>query len=346
MNLLATKIVSMTILGGVSLIVGFIPLLLAKKVNIQPGSRGSLVVSCLNCFGGGVILTTALTHMLPEVNLFLAHNIASGQIEESGLPLAEIWVLCGFFMIYFVEEVTHLVLGRCNKSPSGSTHEKKAMVNGSAHGHSHDIAGQVQSTAALRGFLVVLAISLHAVFEGIAMGLTNNTRSVWLLFIAISAHKYVISFCISLQFVTSGLKTTLSIIYFSTFALISPVGAGIGILLSETISSEAEAQTVAVTVLQGLATGTLLYVVFFEVIEKERQGGTSGMIQVVFVILGFLCMLALESVELSLGIPEPIPEKIHIAASCILDPALLSNISAPVSVHCNQGVLTLSAVID
>ena len=30
--------------------------------------------------------------------------------------------------------------------------------------------------AALRGFLVVLAISLHAVFEGIAMGLTNNSR--------------------------------------------------------------------------------------------------------------------------------------------------------------------------
>ena len=30
--------------------------------------------------------------------------------------------------------------------------------------------------AALRGFLVVLAISLHAVFEGIAMGLTDNTR--------------------------------------------------------------------------------------------------------------------------------------------------------------------------
>ena len=34
-------------------------------------------------------------------------------------------------------------------------------------------------------------------------------RSVWLLFIAISAHKYVISFCISMQFVTSGLPPLL-----------------------------------------------------------------------------------------------------------------------------------------
>ena len=38
----------------------------------------------------------------------------------------------------------------------------------------------------------------------------------------------------------------------------------------------------AVTVLQGLATGTLLYVVFFEVWEKERQKSTSGILQVGF----------------------------------------------------------------
>ena len=48
--------------------------------------------------------------------------------------------------------------------------------------------------------------------------------------------------------------------------------------------SEAETQTVVVTVLQGLATGTLLYVVFFEVIEKERQKGTSGLLQITFII--------------------------------------------------------------
>jgi zinc transporter 1/2/3 len=69
---------------------------------------------------------------------------------------------------------------------------------------------------------------------------------------------------------------------------------GIGIAIFETVKvqtnlltltelhlqSEAETQTVMVTVLQGLATGTLLYVVFFEVIEKERLKGTSGIVQV------------------------------------------------------------------
>lgn len=343
MNLLTTKIVTMSILGLVSLIVGFIPMIVAKKVNLAKGSRGGTVVSCLSCFGGGVILTTALTHMLPEVNLFLQYNIDHGQLPDTGLPLAEIWVLCGFFMIYFIEELTHMFMSRFSpeKDPASTKDEKSMMLNGNGHGHSHDIPNGIVEEggfeAALRGFLVVLAISLHAVFEGIAMGLTNNTRSVWLLFIAISAHKYVISFCISMQFVTSGLKPLLSIIYFSTFALISPVGAGIGILLSETVKSEAETQTVVVTVLQGLATGTLLYVVFFEVIEKERQKGTSGMIQVTFTILGFLCMLVLESVELQLA-PIPVPEEV---TSCRIDPSFLQDLTLPANVSCINGVLSI-----
>ena len=33
----------------------------------------------------------------------------------SGLPLAEIIVLCGFFMIYIVEEVVHMMLSCARK---------------------------------------------------------------------------------------------------------------------------------------------------------------------------------------------------------------------------------------
>ena len=80
--------------------------------------------------------------------------------------------------------------------------------------------------------------------------------------------------------VNSGLKTWVICIYVSTFALISPVGVAIGILLIETLESEASAQGSLVVILQGLAAGTLLYVVFFEVIEKERVKGTNGLVQV------------------------------------------------------------------
>ena len=96
----------------------------------------------------------------------------------------------------------------------------------------------------------------------------------------------------------SGIKTWLTISYVSTFALISPVGTGIGIALSETVQTEAALQNSLVTVLQGLATGTLLYVVFFEVIEKEREKGTNGILQVRSLVQSEASIFLLTEVQL------------------------------------------------
>ncbi len=131
------------------------------------------------------------------------------------MPLAEILVLCGFFMIYIVEEVTHSILRRCNSSNSSSNNNKKANKSKENGGHSdrgcddmlHHVEEEEQEhsfEATLRGFLVILALSLHAVFEGIALGLTSSVKSVWFIFFAIASHKFVISFCVGMQFVTSG----------------------------------------------------------------------------------------------------------------------------------------------
>jgi len=55
--------------------------------------------------------------------------------------------------------------------------------------------------------------------------------------------------------------------------------------------------TNALIVLQGLATGSLLYVVFFEILEKERQKPVSGVIQVMAMALGFIFMVLLGLAE-------------------------------------------------
>ena len=90
---------------------------------------------------------------------------------------------------------------------------KPALSNGhgGGGGHSHEAEAlefidgdDATFEATLRGFLVILALSLHAVFEGIALGLTATESSVWYLFFAVASHKFVISFCIGMQFVSSG----------------------------------------------------------------------------------------------------------------------------------------------
>ena len=137
-------------------------------------------LSYLACYGGGVILATCFTHMMPETDRFLETNIRNGQLGPSlaSLPLAEIFVLVGFYLIYSIEEGTHFLIDKYagTSSLSGDHHEAQVMVV--SPGKQGTEGSKTKIVSALRGFLVVLALSLHELFEGMALGLATTERSV------------------------------------------------------------------------------------------------------------------------------------------------------------------------
>ena len=93
---------TMVALGGISLLLGMLPVLLKRCCNIGQSAtpKGQLLISALSCFGGGVILTTCFTHMLPEVNLFLALNIEKGQFPDSGKNIFPLLLFSNFILIF------------------------------------------------------------------------------------------------------------------------------------------------------------------------------------------------------------------------------------------------------
>merc|ERR1711892_1207699 len=179
MSAVVPKVVSMLLLGGVSLLVGCLPIVVVKRMgwnsseDFNASKKAQVVLTCLNCFGAGVILTTCITHMLPEVNLFLQLNIKAGLVRNTGMPLAEIIVLCGFFMIYIVEEMVHKILSTSKNDTV--TKQQEGMENAALHAnakesektHDHDqlpmdmLGAEKTFQANMRGFLVILALSLH-----------------------------------------------------------------------------------------------------------------------------------------------------------------------------------------
>lgn len=105
---------------------------------------------------------------------------------------------------------------------------------------------------------------------------------------AVSAHKLVIAFCIGVELLANRTKTWLSILYSTTFAIVSPMGIGIGILLVG--GQGATAAGAYSVILQGLASGTLLYVIFFEIWKGDR----TGMLQYIASVVGFMVMFGLQ----------------------------------------------------
>ena len=68
MELEGTKAVTMVLLGGISLILGFLPLKIGKYFLDGNVQWKKTLTSVLLCFGGGVLFATAFIHMLPEVS--------------------------------------------------------------------------------------------------------------------------------------------------------------------------------------------------------------------------------------------------------------------------------------
>lgn len=105
---------------------------------------------------------------------------------------------------------------------------------------------------------------------------------------AVAAHKLVLAFCVGVELMVTRTKRCLAITYILTFAAVSPIGIGIGILVSG--SGESGYSNVTAAILQGLASGTLLYVVFFEILSKDR----SGLARYTAVLVGFFVMFGLQ----------------------------------------------------
>lgn len=171
-----------------------------------------------------------------------------------------------------------------------TTHSHHQYTNGHSHSHIPTIMPEEDFiVSSLRGLLIVLALSVHELFEGLAVGLESSESLVWYMFGAVSAHKLVLAFCVGVELVVNKTKMWLTFIYVVTFAVVSPLGIGIGILLSN--GNSADATALPSVILQGIASGTLLYVVFFEILSKT---GRSDLRQYATVLFGFLLMFGLQ----------------------------------------------------
>ncbi|XP_072937412.1 zinc transporter ZIP1-like [Epargyreus clarus] len=242
------------------------------------GKDKSKIIKLLLGLGGGVLLSTTFLHMLPEV------------IEEAAKKIQQDNALDKDFgkdddcENNLVEATEGCALGHVHRGHS----------HGYGHGHTHIPAAPTTDgtheliISSLKGLLIVLGLSVHELFEGLAIGLEGAASHVWYMFAAVSAHKFVIAFCIGVELVASKTNQCLSMIYICTFAIVSPLGIGIGMLL---IGGDVPAANGPLPViLQGIATGTLLYVVFFEILHHNRD----GLHQYLAILIGFLLMSGLQ----------------------------------------------------
>lgn len=201
------------------------------------------MVDILLFFGGGVLIATTFLHLLPDIADTIKYLRSQDLIPEMSFSLPEFLMMIGFFLIYLVEEIVHNFLHRHqNKKQNEIKHNKniaesyntsidKSMIkNNSDHGHGHSHLPIPHSededslVSSLRGLLIVLALSIHELFEGFAIGLQKKSKGVYFMFAAVCAHKFVIAFCIGIELIVQNTRTMLAMSYIVIYSIVSAIG--------------------------------------------------------------------------------------------------------------------------
>ena len=119
-----------------------------------------------------------------------------------------------------------------------------------------------------------------------------NEPDVWRLCLAIALHAAPIHFCLGMDMVHNEIKKLHIFMYFGILSLSTPIGIVIGMVITE------DAGTWVIGFLQALAGGTLLYIAFYEVLDREKlsKAKMTGLLGCLLITVGFFSMAGLEAV--------------------------------------------------
>jgi len=146
------------------------------------------------------------------------------------------------------------------------------------------------SHSVIRSMILLIALSIHSLLEGLAVGLQETVDETFRLFFALLLHKCVVAFSVGLNMSQSKLSIRAVVVSNALFSVASPVGIALGIgIVHETAGLTEHA---IIGTLNGLACGTFIYIVFFEIrphefMRKRRQLYPDRMMKVFALIIGF-----------------------------------------------------------
>ena len=178
------KIIFQAILTTINVVCWLIPLR-SKKI-----AENKFVLSLANAFSGGVFLSLAFGHLIPEC----VHGFHGAGGKELNEALPYMIVLGGYLLIFFVEKVAfdaHEIMHDMQEGSHKHHHEKsthsnsKATENGSATLSRHDSQGGSGRSAVI----LLGALAVHSILEMTALGLADSFGDSALLSLSIALHQ-------------------------------------------------------------------------------------------------------------------------------------------------------------
>lgn len=145
-------------------------------------------------------------------------------------------------------------------------------------------------TSSITPYILLIALSVHGIFEGIALGVMNTVKECSILFSAIILHKWAASFALGISFYKSGTERDLFIKMILLFTSFGPLGIIIGMIFSD-------AGNLIKGIMLSISSGTFIYVAASEVIVEEFSLSKKTNIKFLWFLFGGLLTFILTFIE-------------------------------------------------
>lgn len=251
---------------GIGLLIPFLGTVLgAAMVFFMKNTINKKIEKLLLGFAAGVMISASIwSLLLPSLEMVEEQN------GISWLPATIGFLLGIVFLLILDSIIPHLHLN--NKEPEGIKAKIKDEI------------------------MLVLAVTLHNIPEGMAMGVVvaniltqgtgNNIAGVLSLAIGLAIQNFPEGTIISMPLKSQGVSKLKAFGYGALSGIVEPIAAVITIILSNAITS-------ILPYLLAFAAGAMMYVVIEELIPESQEGKHSN-IGTIGVALGFVIMMILD----------------------------------------------------
>jgi zinc transporter 1/2/3 len=247
----------------------------------------------LKALSAGVLLSLGLVHLLPEAAADFA------VLSPSYPALAEVSCISGFLFMFIVDQ---LLLVYFTPEDAVDSHKHCDFVLPTAVTDNKqddpDAPKCLQLKARVFAYLMEMGAALHSVLIGMGLGIiVGNKSEVIVLTVAISIHQMLEGLGLAGMVRAANLSRWQSAGLALSYALTTPVGVALGILLSgNNYNPDSHVSRGITGALNGIASGLIIYIAVVHLIieeftKKELRGMRRTRLGMhIALLMGLLCM--------------------------------------------------------
>ncbi|XP_077211217.1 zinc transporter 11 precursor [Tasmannia lanceolata] len=227
-------------------------------------------------FAGGVFLGTALMHFLSDANETFR------DLTDKSYPFAFMLASAGYLVTLLADCSISFVFrkqgngregdieGHADEMKSSNGQHSQSRVQDHEGIDAHTVKPSLAIASSLGdSILLILALCFHSIFEGIAIGVAETKGGAWKAMWTVSLHKIfaAIAMGIALLRMIPDRPLLSCTAYAFAFAISSPIGVAIGIIIDATAQGAVADWIYAISM--SLACGVFIYVSINHLLSKN-----------------------------------------------------------------------------